>query len=382
MTRSMRVLGIAAAGVLVVLLAAGALWPAGTSAAVNAVTASSTTIATGGFAVITIDADEGAGDVRVTATGGTLRTRDQRVPFPCDSIVALPVDLPASATATPAGGDPAAIVPPAPPGCRDVRGEGTADLTIPDAPNLVDVVRVLLVAPSAPATLTVTAIQGSTARPVVITVREETGQFLTGSIPPDGGFGLVVFGGGTFEELVRAARCPSGSPAFWITSRGGFLVYIPAAAGVPAVNADFQAAFPGARVPAGTALIGRCVGQPPASGVEGMVTIGPVCPVMIQYDPRCGDRPFQAALSVLSVVDGRELASVTANAEGRYRLPLAPGAYLLKPLSPPGRPLPTAPQQRFEVRQGAYTRVDVRYDSGIRFGVPAADATAAVAENW
>ena len=81
------------------------------------------------------------------------------------------------------------------------------------------------------------------------------GHFVSGEIPARG-FGLVVFSGGSNDDLLTASGCAASEARFWATVGGGFLVYIPGAK-VGAVNAAWLAAFPQG-VPAGTPLLGRC----------------------------------------------------------------------------------------------------------------------------
>ena len=98
------------------------------------------------------------------------------------------------------------------------------------------------------------------------------------------------------------------------------------------------------------------------SGVEGQVFIGPICPV-VQVGQECPDQPYQAALSVTSL-KGERIAQVQADEEGRFKIPLAPGEYILHPESP--NQLPFANDQNIVVEEGKFTQVIVNYDSGIR----------------
>ena len=77
---------------------------------------------------------------------------------------------------------------------------------------------------------------------------------LVGTLPASG-FGLVTFGG-TIEQLrdSLAVACPSGKPIF-ATSGGEFIGFFPTAA-IAAVNAQFNARFPGGVIPSGTLLLG------------------------------------------------------------------------------------------------------------------------------
>ena len=98
------------------------------------------------------------------------------------------------------------------------------------------------------------------------------------------------------------------------------------------------------------------------SGIEGQVFIGPVCPV-VQEGQECPDRPYQAALSVTSP-KGKRIVQVQTDEDGRFRIPLEPGEYILHPESP--NQLPFASDQNVIVENGTFTQVIVNYDSGIR----------------
>ncbi len=103
---------------------------------------------------------------------------------------------------------------------------------------------------------------------------------------------------------------------------------------------------------------------PANTGVEGVMTIGPTCPVQ-RIDQPCPDRPFAGEVSVRDG-SGSEVADVHADAAGHFRVDLAPGTYQLVPVSPhPGVP-PSGKPQSVIVVAGAYTHVTLQYDSGIR----------------
>ena len=105
-------------------------------------------------------------------------------------------------------------------------------------------------------------------------------------------------------------------------------------------------------------------GEPLTSGIEGLVTIGPMCPVE-QIDTPCPDQPYQATL-VVTDLQGDEVARTESGEDGRYRFELAPGTYTLVPWSPSQGGMPSAPERQVEVREGLFTTADVQYDSGIR----------------
>jgi hypothetical protein len=81
------------------------------------------------------------------------------------------------------------------------------------------------------------------------------GVLLGGSLPANGGFGLLLFSGGTSDELVAAAGCPAASVRVWYVDGGAFVPYFPAAASF--VNARWNALFANG-LPARTIVIGAC----------------------------------------------------------------------------------------------------------------------------
>ena len=101
-----------------------------------------------------------------------------------------------------------------------------------------------------------TASTGATAEVTAPPAPSTTGKIVGGTIPASGGVGLVVYGGGSKEELFTASGCPKATAVFWASQDGTFVTYIPAAT-VAVVNAAWDDAFPEG-IPAGTALVGRC----------------------------------------------------------------------------------------------------------------------------
>jgi hypothetical protein len=101
---------------------------------------------------------------------------------------------------------------------------------------------------------------------------------------------------------------------------------------------------------------------PRGSGIEGQVLIGPMCPV-VQQGQECPDQPYQATLTMFDR-NGVQIVQFQSDEQGRFRVALVPGEYILRPESPNG--LPFAGDQSIVVQTGSYTQVTVHYDSGIR----------------
>lgn len=105
---------------------------------------------------------------------------------------------------------------------------------------------------------------------------------------------------------------------------------------------------------------------PGASGVRGVATSGPTCPVVRDPpDPNCADRPVGGAEIVVFASDGREAARTTTAADGSFELELAPGDYRIVP-GPVEGLMGTAAEQDVRVTLGAMSDISLFYDTGIR----------------
>lgn len=104
---------------------------------------------------------------------------------------------------------------------------------------------------------------------------------------------------------------------------------------------------------------------PVNSGIEGQVLIGPQCPVVQEGTP-CPDKPYQATIDVWTADRSKKVKTFETDAEGRFRVELAPGDYYLDP-QPPGPGTPPIPfPQTVTVPPDAFITIAVQYDSGIR----------------
>ena len=107
-------------------------------------------------------------------------------------------------------------------------------------------------------------------------------------------------------------------------------------------------------------LLAACAAST-GSEVSGRVLAGPTCPVQ-RLDSPCPDRPVAVAL-VVADERGGVVARVTSDADGRFRLALAPGSYMIRSDS---QRLPVLRPTPFVVVVGRVTELDLRADSGIR----------------
>jgi len=112
-------------------------------------------------------------------------------------------------------------------------------------------------------------------------------------------------------------------------------------------------------------LLATCSTQEAAtadSGLEGQVFIGPMCP-LVGPGQECPNQPYEAILTINSAEGGR-ITQVQTDQQGRFRLALKPGKYILHPES--SNAMPFSAEQSISIEAGRFTQLLVKYDSGIR----------------
>lgn len=103
------------------------------------------------------------------------------------------------------------------------------------------------------------------------------------------------------------------------------------------------------------------------SGIYGRVQLGPQCPVETEDDP-CADKPAAGARVTVarrlpgdSYAAGEAVVRTTTDADGTYRVAVAPGSYVVTADAGMSCELMDA-----RVTAGAYSKVDIPCDTGIR----------------
>lgn len=103
------------------------------------------------------------------------------------------------------------------------------------------------------------------------------------------------------------------------------------------------------------------------SGIQGMVVLGPTCPV--ESTPGANDpvpcvTPYSAQLVIL---DGENAvaARVTSGVDGAFVIDLPPGDYIVAPATGTDS-YPIANPVSVTVVPGQYAPVEINYDTGIR----------------
>jgi hypothetical protein len=97
------------------------------------------------------------------------------------------------------------------------------------------------------------------------------------------------------------------------------------------------------------------------TGITGLVTVGPQCPVEREDSP-CPDRPLSARITVWR--GATKVAETRSGDDGRFKVLLPPGTYRV--VGETEDTLPAGSEVEAMVVAGQLTFVHVPYDSGIR----------------
>jgi len=102
------------------------------------------------------------------------------------------------------------------------------------------------------------------------------------------------------------------------------------------------------------------------SGVKGVVTIGPTCPVVREpADPNCADKPYKTTLVLSNTITGRNGGIlIQTDANGAFSHLLTPGTYIIR--SQNDAMYPRLAPVTFEVEKNKMTVLELQFDSGIR----------------
>lgn len=100
--------------------------------------------------------------------------------------------------------------------------------------------------------------------------------------------------------------------------------------------------------------------------ISGTVLIGPQCPVVRpDMEEQCKDNPYSAEIIVKTEKGRWEITRVRSDSNGKFRVALQAGEYILDPVSG-GEIYPRASPQSVSVEPEKTTEVTIMYDTGIR----------------
>lgn len=101
------------------------------------------------------------------------------------------------------------------------------------------------------------------------------------------------------------------------------------------------------------------------SGVAGLVSISPTCPVeKVPPEPNCLPKPYRTSIKVTKPDDSSFLIETSSDNNGHYQADLEPGKYEITASS--GAAYPKCEPVMTEVNLNILTRLDISCDSGIR----------------
>ncbi|HYI65400.1 MAG TPA: carboxypeptidase-like regulatory domain-containing protein [Candidatus Limnocylindrales bacterium] len=116
-----------------------------------------------------------------------------------------------------------------------------------------------------------------------------------------------------------------------------------------------------------TLVLACCQAPGAGQAITGIVTAGPVCPVVTEPpDPACDDRPVAGAEIVVRDAAGETVARVRTAEDGTFSVSLASGSYELVPQPVEGL-MGTASPVGITVEDGLpVVPIEISYDTGIR----------------
>jgi hypothetical protein len=102
------------------------------------------------------------------------------------------------------------------------------------------------------------------------------------------------------------------------------------------------------------------------SGIEGITEIKASPPITRENDPEPVARPFQTSLVIVTKNEGREVARVQSGSDGRFRVQLPPGEYIIRALRTTKIGSPRASDHLAKVSPGQFIFVRITFDSGLQ----------------
>jgi hypothetical protein len=104
--------------------------------------------------------------------------------------------------------------------------------------------------------------------------------------------------------------------------------------------------------------------QPKKTGINGVVTLGPTCPVEKPNDPNCAPKPYATSINIMKTGTKEIFKTVQTDANGKFTVDLPQNKYDLQAVG--GAVLPRCGMVSVIVRSTEYAKVEISCDSGIR----------------
>jgi hypothetical protein len=103
------------------------------------------------------------------------------------------------------------------------------------------------------------------------------------------------------------------------------------------------------------------------SGIEGIVLLGPTCPVEKNPpEPQCADKPYKTNLDITSVSGTQIVKEFSSGANGKFKIDLPPGEYAIQSAASSNALFPRCATSAVTVAAGSYTNITINCDTGIR----------------
>lgn len=101
------------------------------------------------------------------------------------------------------------------------------------------------------------------------------------------------------------------------------------------------------------------------SGVNGLVTLSPTCPVeRIPPDPNCAPKFYSTSINILKTGSSKIIKTIQSDSKGAFSTDLNSGSYILQAQG--GSVMPRCGEVSVEVKSNQYTTINISCDTGIR----------------
>ncbi len=101
------------------------------------------------------------------------------------------------------------------------------------------------------------------------------------------------------------------------------------------------------------------------SGIKGMVTLSPTCPVeRMPPDPKCAPKAYATSIDVMKNGSTKIVTTIKSDTNGVFNVDIASGSYVLQAHG--GNILPRCAPVTVEVKTNQYTNIEISCDTGIR----------------
>jgi hypothetical protein len=113
--------------------------------------------------------------------------------------------------------------------------------------------------------------------------------------------------------------------------------------------------------------LSSCINNKPIeilnSGIEGIITIGPITPV--QKVGEINYKPYKTTVIVKSENGLNQITEFSSGDDGSFKVYLKPGSYVIESQKT-SSPFPILKPVNVEVKENQFSKVNISFDTGIR----------------